>query len=71
MGDLISYAYMTWRFHLYGETFCEIDGLVFAHLSYFMFEGLFPIDDNMLAIALRDVAQRMDWHHFISGQNGS
>lgn len=32
-----------------------------------MFGGIVPgIDDNMPAIALCDVAQRMDWHHFIS-----
>lgn len=67
MGDLISYVYEFGGFTFTEKPFCEIDGLVFAHLSYFMFGGIVPgINDNMPAIALCDVAQRMDWHHFIS-----
>lgn len=67
MGDIISYVYEFGGFTFTEKPFCEIDGLVFSHLSYFIFDGIVPkIDENMPAITLCDVAQRMDWHHFIS-----
>ncbi len=34
---------------------------------FYVWRDCSRIDDNMPAIALCDVAQRMDWHHFISG----
>ncbi len=67
MGDIISYVYEFGGFTFAEKPFCEIDGLVYAHLSYFIYSGIIPsIDDNKPAIVLSDVAQRMDWHNFIS-----
>ena len=67
MGDIISYVYEFGGFTFVEKPFCEIDGLVFSHLSYFIFNGIIPgIEDNEPAIALCDVAQQMDWRNFIS-----
>lgn len=67
MGDIISYVYEFGGFTFAEKPFCEIDGLVYAHLSYFIFSGIVPeIGDNKPAVALSDVAQRMNWHNFIS-----
>ena len=67
MGDIISYVYEFGGFTFSEKPFCEIDGLVFSHLSYFIFDHIVPgIDDHKPGIALCDVAQQMDWHNFIS-----
>ncbi|MDE7479387.1 MAG: hypothetical protein K2M91_15875 [Lachnospiraceae bacterium] len=67
MGDIISYVYEFGGFTFTEKPFCEVDGLVFSHFSYFLFDGIIPkIDDNMPAVALCDIAQKMDWHNFIS-----
>ena len=36
MGDIISYVYEFGGFTFAEKPFCEIDGLVFSHLSYLM-----------------------------------
>lgn len=67
MGDIISYVYEFGGFTFAEKPFCEIDGLVFSHLSYFIFNNIIPaIGDNKPSVALCDVAQQMDWHNFIS-----
>lgn len=66
-GDIISYVYEFGGFTFAEKPFCEIDGLIYAHLSYFIYSGIVPgIEDKKPAIALSDVAQRMHWHNFIS-----
>jgi hypothetical protein len=67
MGNVISYVYEYGGFTFMEKPFCEIDGLIFSHMSYFVFDNIVPgIDDNKPAISLCDVAQNMDWHNFIS-----
>lgn len=67
MGDIISYVYEFGGFTFAEKPFCEIDGLIFSHLSYFLFDNIIPnIDDNKPAVLLCDAAQQMDWHNFIS-----
>lgn len=67
MGDIISYVYEFGGFTFAEKPFCEIDGLVYSHLSYFIYGNIVPsVRDNRPAIALCDVAQQMDWNHFIS-----
>jgi hypothetical protein len=67
MGNIISYVYEFGGFTFMEKPFCEIDGLIFSHLSYFVFDGIVPkLGDNKQAVALCDVAQNMDWHNFIS-----
>lgn len=67
MGDIISYVYEFGGFTFAEKPFCEIDGLVYSHLSYFIYGNIVPsVRDNKPAIALSDVAQQMDWHNFIS-----
>ena len=47
MGDIISYVYEFGGFTFTEKPFCEIDGLVFSHLSYFIFGGVVPgLDEN-------------------------
>ena len=53
MGDIISYVYEFGGFTFAEKPFCEIDGLVFSHLSYFIFDHIVPgIDDHKPGIAL-------------------
>lgn len=67
MGDIISYVYEFGGFTFTEKPFCEMDGHIFSHLSYFIFDGIVPgIDEKKPAVALCDVAQKMDWHNFIS-----
>jgi hypothetical protein len=67
MGNVISYVYEFGGFTFTEKPFCEVDGLIFSHLSYFVFDNIVPgIDDNKPSITLSDVAQNMDWHNFIS-----
>jgi hypothetical protein len=67
MGNIISYVYEFGGFTFTEKPFCEIDGLIFSHLSYFVFDNIVPgVDDAKPSIALSDVAQKMDWHNFIS-----
>ena len=67
MGDIISYVYEYGGFTFAEKPFCEIDGLIFSHFSYFIYTGIVPSPENGLAaIRLSDVAQKMDWNNFIS-----
>lgn len=67
MGDIVSYVYEYGGFTFAEKPFCEIDGLIFSHFSYYIYTGIVPaIDDIEPAIKLSDVAQKMDWNNFIS-----
>ncbi|MCI9386887.1 MAG: DUF2974 domain-containing protein [Lachnospiraceae bacterium] len=67
MGDIISYVYEFGGFTFAEKPFCEVDGLLFSHFSYFLLDKIIPhIDDNKPAVFLCDAAQQMDWHNFIS-----
>lgn len=67
MGNIISYIYEYGGFTFAEKPFCEIDGLLLAHFSYFIYTGIVPeTDENKPAVKLSDVAQRMDWNNFIS-----
>lgn len=67
MGDILSYVYEFGGFTFAEKPFCEIDGLVYSHLSYYVFDGIVPkLGEDKPAVMLSDAAQRMDWHNFIS-----
>lgn len=67
MGDIISFVYEYGGFTFAEKPFCEIDGLIFSHFSYFIYTGIVPmIEDSMPAMRLSDVAQKIDWNNFIS-----
>lgn len=67
MGDIISYVYEYGGFTFAEKPFCEIDGLLFSHFSYFIYTGIVPSPhDGKPAMRLSDVAQKMDWNDFIS-----
>lgn len=67
MGDIISYVYEYGGFTFAEKPFCEIDGLLFSHFSYFIYTGIVPaIEEGLSAVRLSDVAQKMDWNNFIS-----
>lgn len=67
MGDIVSYVYEYGGFTFTEKPFCEIDGLLFSHFSYYIYTGIVPtIADSKPAIKLSDVAQKMDWNNFIS-----
>lgn len=67
MGDIVSYVYEYGGFTFTEKPFCEIDGLLLSHFSYYIYTGIVPtITDLKPAIKLSDVAQKMDWNQFIS-----
>lgn len=67
MGDIISYVYEFGGFTFAEKPFCEVDGLILSHFSYYLFDGIIPgIDDQKPPVRLCDAAQQMDWHNFIS-----
>lgn len=67
MGDIISYVYEYGGFTFAEKPFCEVDGLLLSHFSYFIYTGIVPtIEENKPVIRLSDVAQRIDWNNFIS-----
>jgi hypothetical protein len=67
MGNIMSFVYEFGGFTFTEKPFCEVDGLVFSHLSYYVYDNIVPgIEENKPSIALSDVAQYMDWHNFIA-----
>lgn len=67
MGDIISYVDEYGGFTFAEKPFCEIDGLLCAHFSYFIFSGIVPsAEDNRPAVRLSDAAQKINWDDFIS-----
>ncbi|MBD5451032.1 MAG: DUF2974 domain-containing protein [Lachnospiraceae bacterium] len=67
MGDIVSYVYEYGGFTFAEKPFCEIDGLLLSHFSYYIYTGIVPtIEDSRPAIKLSDAAQKMDWNNFIS-----
>ena len=67
MGDIISYVYEYGGFTFAEKPFCEIDGLLFSHFSYYIYTGIVPAPrDGRAAVPLSYVAQKMDWNKFIS-----
>lgn len=67
MGDIISYVYEYGGFTFAEKPFCEVDGLIFSHFSYFIYTGIVStIEGNKPAVKLSDAAQKMDWNNFIS-----
>lgn len=67
MGNVISYVDEYGGFTFAEKPFCELDGLIFAHFSYFIYTGIVHAPgDNRPAVQLSDVAQKINWDRFIS-----
>lgn len=67
MGDILSYVDEFGGFTFVEKPLCEADGLILAHLSYYIYDGIVPgIDDNLPAVYLYDVSKNMDEKNFIS-----
>lgn len=67
MGDMLSYVDEFGGFTFVEKPFCEVDGLIFSHLSYFVYDNIVPgIEDRQSAVAFSDIAGQMDAENFIS-----
>ena len=67
MGDILSYVDEFGGFTFVEKPLCEADGLIMAHLSYYIYDGIVPgIEDNLPPVYLYDVSQNMNEKNFIS-----
>ena len=72
MGDVISYIDEYGGFTFLEKPFCEVDGLICSHFSYYLYSGIVPPADDgkpaMPGVRLSDAVQKMNWNNFISVQ---
>lgn len=67
MGDIISYIDEYGGFTFLEKPFCEVDGLIFSHFSYYIYTGIVPTVSPFLpGVKLSDAVQKMNWNNFIS-----
>ncbi|MCM1182045.1 MAG: DUF2974 domain-containing protein [Roseburia sp.] len=67
MGDILSYVDEFGGFTFLEKPFCEVDGLIFSHLSYFVYDNVVPgPEEEKPAVAFSDLVKRMDDKNFIS-----
>lgn len=52
---------------LWKSPFCEVDGLILSHLSYYVYDNIVSgLEENKPAVAFRDMERLMDEKNFIS-----
>lgn len=67
MGDILSYIDEFGGFTFVEKPFCEVDGLILSHLSYYVYDTAVPgIGDKQPAVSFQDMAKHMDEENFIS-----
>lgn len=67
MSDIITYLDEYGGFTFTEKPICEVDGLILAHFSYYVFDGIVPGPfEGQKPIRLQDIAGRMDENHFVS-----
>ena len=67
MGDMISYVDEFGGFTFLEKPFCEVDGMILSHLSYFVYDNVVPgPGEEKPAVAFSDIAKLMDDKNFIS-----
>ena len=67
MGDILSYIDEFGGFTFVEKPLCEADGLILAHLSYYVYDGIVPgINDNLPPVYLYDLPKYMKEEEFIS-----
>ena len=67
MGDILSYIDEFGGFTFVEKPFCEVDGLILSHLSYYVYDNIVSgLEENKPAVAFRDMERLMDEKNFIS-----
>lgn len=67
MGNIMTYLDEYGGYSFEEKPFGPVDGLVMAHFSYYVFDGIVPVSfGKERAVKLRELEGRMDPDHFIS-----
>ena len=67
MGTIISYLEEYGGYNFIEKPLCEIDGLILAHLSYYVYDHVVPgIDELKPSVSVEYIREHMDEDNFIS-----
>ncbi len=67
MGNIISYIDEFGGFTFAEKPFCELDGLLLSHFSYYVYTDAVPkLGEGKPAVRLCDAAQNMSWDRLVS-----
>lgn len=67
MGTIKSYLEEYGGYNFIEKPLCEIDGLILAHLSYYVYDGVVPgIDERKPAVSTEYIKTHMDEDNFLS-----
>lgn len=67
MGTIISYLEEYGGYNFIEKPLCEIDGLILAHLSYYVYDGIVPgIEEAKPAVSTEYIRENMDENNFLS-----
>ena len=67
MGTILSYLEEYGGYNFIEKPLCEIDGLILAHLSYYVYDGVVPgIEEAKPAVTTEYIRENMDEKNFLS-----
>ena len=67
MGTILSYLEEYGGYNFIEKPLCEIDGLILAHLSYYVYDGVVPgLDALKPAVSTEYIREHMDEKNFLS-----
>lgn len=67
MGTILSYLEEYGGYNFIEKPLCEIDGLILAHLSYYVYDGVVPgLDELEPAVSTEYIREHMDEKNFLS-----
>lgn len=67
MGNILDYVNEYGGFTFVEKPFCEVDGLILSHLSYYVYDGIVPyMEEKGEFIYFKDILFKMDYQNFLS-----
>ena len=67
MGTIVSYLEEYGGYNFIEKPLCEVDGLILAHLSYYVYDGVVPgIEETKPAVTTEYMKENMDQKNFLS-----
>lgn len=67
MGTILSYLEEYGGYNFIEKPLCEIDGLILAHLSYYVYDGVVPgLDELAPSVSTEYIREHMDEKNFLS-----
>ena len=61
MGTIVSYLEEYGGYNFIEKPLCEVDGLILAHLSYYVYDGVVPgIEETKPAVTTEYMKENMD-----------